>query len=98
LTLVADVREMASGFDGFLLITEWGKTPLDVIKSALASNDQIRLGVILNKVDIRKLKTYDPSLASFYDQIKYSTYVSNVDDKVISPALSKTYQKSSKVR
>lgn len=100
-TLVADVREMASGFDGFLLITEWGKTPLDVIKSALASNDQIRLkllGVILNKVDIRKLKTYDPSLASLYDQIKYSTYVSNVDDKVISPALSKTYQKSSKVR
>jgi succinoglycan biosynthesis transport protein ExoP len=100
-TLVADVREMASGFDGFLLITEWGKTRLDVIESALASNDQLRLkllGVILNKVDIGKLRTYDPSLASFYDQSKYSTYVSNVDEKVISPALGKAYRKSGKQR
>jgi succinoglycan biosynthesis transport protein ExoP len=100
-TLVADVREVASGVDGFLLIIEWGKTSLDVIESALASDDQIRLkllGVILNKVDIRKLQTYDQSLASLYDQSKYSTYVNNVDEKAISLALSKAYRKSGKQR
>jgi succinoglycan biosynthesis transport protein ExoP len=79
-TLVADVREAAAEFDGFLLVVEWGKTALDLIEAALAGNDPIRrklLGVILNKVDIRMLRTYDHALSSLYDQKKYSTYLGN---------------------
>jgi polysaccharide biosynthesis transport protein len=82
ITVVADVREIVTGFDGFVLVVEWGKTSLDVVEAALASNDQIHrklLGVILNKVDIRKLRTYDPVLASLYDQRKYMTYLGNGD-------------------
>jgi succinoglycan biosynthesis transport protein ExoP len=81
-TLVADVREVASGFDGFVLVVEWGKTSLDVLEAAFASNDQIHrklLGVILNKVEIKKLRTYDPALSSLYDQRKYSTYLGDGD-------------------
>jgi succinoglycan biosynthesis transport protein ExoP len=81
-TLVADVREVASGFDGFVLVVEWGKTSLDVLDAAFAGNDPIHhklLGVILNKVEVRKLRTYDHALSSLYDPGKYSTYVSNGD-------------------
>jgi Mrp family chromosome partitioning ATPase len=54
-----------------VLVVEWGKTSVDVVEAALAGNDQIRrklLGVILNKVDIGKLRTYDRGLSSLYDQ------------------------------
>jgi polysaccharide biosynthesis transport protein len=81
-TLVADVREVASGFDGFVLVIEWGKTSLDVLEAAFAGNDRIHhklLGVILNKVEIKKLRTYDHALSSLYDPRKYSTYLSNGD-------------------
>ena len=79
-TVVADVREVAASFDGFVLVVEWGKTSLDIVEAALASNDQIHrklLGVILNKVDIGKLRTYDRALSSLYDQRKYVTHLGN---------------------
>jgi polysaccharide biosynthesis transport protein len=82
ITVLADVREIAACFDGFVLVVEWGQTSLDVVEAALASNDQIQpklLGVILNKVDVRKLRTYDRALSSLYDQRKYMTYLSNDD-------------------
>jgi polysaccharide biosynthesis transport protein len=81
-TLVADVREIATGFDGFVLVVEWGKTSLDVVEAALAGNEQIHrklLGVILNKVDIGKLRTYDRALSSLYDQRKYAAYLGKGD-------------------
>jgi polysaccharide biosynthesis transport protein len=81
-TLVADVREVASGFDGFVLVVEWGKTSLDVLEGAFAGNDQIHrklLGVILNKVEIKMLRTYDRALSSLYDQRKYATYLGTAD-------------------
>ena len=77
-TVVADVRESAAGFDGFVLVVEWGATSFDVVEAALARNEQIRrklLGVILNKVDIGKLRTYDRALSSLYDQKKSATYL-----------------------
>ncbi len=79
-TFAADVREVAAVFDGFVLVVEWGKTSLDVLEAALAGNNQIHgklLGVILNKVDIKKLRTYDHPLSSLYDQKKYATYLGN---------------------
>jgi succinoglycan biosynthesis transport protein ExoP len=80
--LAADVREIAAVFDGFLLVVEWGKTSLDVVEAALAGNDQIRrklLGVILNKVDIGKLRTYDRVLSSLYDQRRSGMGLGNGD-------------------
>jgi succinoglycan biosynthesis transport protein ExoP len=80
---LADVREAVSGFDAFLLIVEWGKTSLDVLHAALADNDQIRqklLGVVLNKVDLRTLRTYDKSLSSLYNPREYYAYVNNSEE------------------
>lgn len=79
-TLVADLREIASAVDGFLLVVEWGNTSVDVISSALACNYEMQrklIGVILNKVDIPKLRTYDDSLAVLYDQTRYSLYLND---------------------
>lgn len=83
MTLVADVREAASAFDAFLLVVEWGKTPSEVIASALAGNDQVQrklLGTILNKVELRKLQTYDASLSALYHRKRFSNYVNDSDD------------------
>jgi polysaccharide biosynthesis transport protein len=83
MTLVADVRETAAAFDAFVLVVEWGKTAREVIASALAGNDQIQrklLGTVLNKVELRKLRTYDAALAALYDRKRFSTYVNDADD------------------
>jgi Mrp family chromosome partitioning ATPase len=77
-TLAAEVREVASALDGFILVVEWGTAPLDVVEHTLAGNDHIRrklLGVILNKVNIRMLKTYDRSFATFQNRAKRSSYL-----------------------
>jgi hypothetical protein len=37
------------------------------------------IGVVLNKADIAKLRTYDDSLSVLYDEARYSTYLK--DDK-----------------
>ena len=79
-TLVAELREIASAVDGFLLVVEWGSTSVDVISSALACNYEMQrklIGVILNKVDVSKLRTYDDSLAVLYDQTRYSLYLND---------------------
>ena len=74
-TPMADVRESAAAVDGFILVIEWGKTSRDVLEAAMSDQDELTqkmLGTILNKVDVRKLQTYDAGLAAFFDQQKRS--------------------------
>ena len=85
-TLVADLREIASAVDGFLLVIEWGSTSVDVISSALACNYEMQrklVGVVLNKVDVARLRTYDDSLAVLYDQSRYSLYLNDGGDSIV---------------
>jgi succinoglycan biosynthesis transport protein ExoP len=80
LTVVADVREIASIFDGFLLVAAWGKTPQEVITSALATNEPVQrklLAAILNRVEIDELRTYGGPLSFVYDRAGYGSYLSN---------------------
>jgi capsular exopolysaccharide synthesis family protein len=77
-TFLADVREVASAVDGFIMVIEWGKTPVDVVEHTLAGNNHVRrklLGVILNKVNVGTLKTYDRSFATFQDRANQSSYL-----------------------
>jgi succinoglycan biosynthesis transport protein ExoP len=47
--------------DGFILVTEWGKTPRRLVKAVIEREPQIAediIGVVLNRVQIEKLQRY----------------------------------------
>ncbi len=74
---VVDARAMASRVDGFLFVVEWGKTARHLVRQLLRDEVEIRnkcLGVILNKVDQRKLKLYRSFGSSEYYQSHYTKY------------------------
>jgi capsular exopolysaccharide synthesis family protein len=56
---VADALSAAGAADGYLLIVEWGRTPLEAVRETLADLDRGRaLGAVLNKVDVNALTRY----------------------------------------
>lgn len=71
---VVDVRAFANQLDAFLFVVEWGKTPRHSIRAVLENDARIRekcLGVILNKVDIKRQKMYENHHLEGYE---YSSY------------------------
>ncbi|TIL29324.1 polysaccharide biosynthesis tyrosine autokinase [Mesorhizobium sp.] len=74
---VVDAKAFAPLADGFVLVTEWGRTPRAMVQSILSSESYIAnkiVGVVLNKVDLKKLAKYGSIGGSekFFD--KYSSY------------------------
>ncbi|WP_192179383.1 polysaccharide biosynthesis tyrosine autokinase [Mesorhizobium amorphae] len=74
---VVDAKAFAPLADGFVLVTEWGRTPRAVVRSLLESEPYVAnkiVGAVLNKVDLKKLAKYGSLGGSekFFD--KYSTY------------------------
>ncbi|KAA3448836.1 chain-length determining protein [Mesorhizobium sp. SARCC-RB16n] len=74
---VVDAKAFAPLVDGFVLVTEWGRTPRAMVRSMLESEPYVAnkiVGAVLNKVDLKKLAKYGSFGASekFFD--KYSTY------------------------
>jgi succinoglycan biosynthesis transport protein ExoP len=66
---VIDARAIAGKVDAFVLVVEWGKTSRRLVRSKLQSERLIAdkcIGVVLNKVDIKKLKLYDADGATSY--------------------------------
>ena len=56
---VADVLAAESAIDGYLLVIEWGKTPLAAVKETVAEFAPSKLlGAVLNKVNFRTLPAY----------------------------------------
>jgi succinoglycan biosynthesis transport protein ExoP len=58
---VVDVRAATHLVDSYLFVIEWGKTKIDVVERALYASHGVYgnlLGVILNKVDFVRLRTY----------------------------------------
>ncbi|TIT43137.1 MAG: chain-length determining protein, partial [Mesorhizobium sp.] len=63
--------------DGFVLVTEWGRTPRAMVRSMLESEPYVAnkiIGAVLNKVDLKRLAKYGSLGGSekFFD--RYSTY------------------------
>jgi polysaccharide biosynthesis transport protein len=58
---VVDARAVMPLLDGVLLVVEWGKTSRALIRSALQSSGigEKCIGVLLNKVALKKLKFYE---------------------------------------
>jgi succinoglycan biosynthesis transport protein ExoP len=58
---VVDAMSVLPWTDGFILVTEWGKTPRRLVRTLIEREPELPgevLGVVLNKVDFKKLPRY----------------------------------------
>jgi succinoglycan biosynthesis transport protein ExoP len=72
-----DVQATTHFVDSYLFVIEWGGTAVDVVDHALQRAPRVAentLGVLLNKVDMKRLKAYDYKNASYYENKLYSQY------------------------
>jgi polysaccharide biosynthesis transport protein len=68
---VIDVCATTEFIDAYVLVIEWGRTTVDVVQHALRAAplpSGSMLGAVLNKADVKTLRTYDPYLSSYYFQ------------------------------
>jgi len=73
---VVDVRAITPHVDGFACVVEWGKTPRAVVQAKLEVDPPLAkkcLGIMLNKVDLDKMKLYGSEGATYGDP-RYSAY------------------------
>jgi len=67
---IVDARALEQFIDAFVLAIEWGHTPRKVVMQVLNREGWLRnkcVGVLLNKVDTRRLRLYDAdAIASYY--------------------------------
>jgi uncharacterized protein involved in exopolysaccharide biosynthesis/Mrp family chromosome partitioning ATPase len=74
---VADVRSFVQHLDGLVLVVEWGVTARAFVRESLNNNPILAekcIGVLLNKVDIKRIKLYQKfGSAEFYSE-RYSRY------------------------
>ena len=74
---VADVRSFVQHLDGLVLVVEWGVTARTFVRESLNNNPILAekcIGVLLNKVDIKKIKLYQKfGSAEFYSE-RYGQY------------------------
>jgi succinoglycan biosynthesis transport protein ExoP len=60
---VVDARVAAELLDAVVMVVEWGNVPRRFVRNALASSPAVReklIGAVLNKVEVDKLKSYEP--------------------------------------
>jgi succinoglycan biosynthesis transport protein ExoP len=74
---VVDTRATTHLIDSYIFVIEWGGTRIDVVNHALGRASGIAenvLGVVLNKVDMSRIKSYDEKSGSYYKNKLYSQY------------------------
>jgi succinoglycan biosynthesis transport protein ExoP len=74
---VVDVRATTHFVDSYILVVEWGKTKMGVAGHALNSASGVYdklAGVVLNKVDLKRLSRYDSHHGSYYNNDYYGRY------------------------
>jgi succinoglycan biosynthesis transport protein ExoP len=74
---VVDARAVAPLVGSFVFVVEWGKTSRRVVKSTLLTETDVVAkccGVILNKVDTKRLKLYRAHGSSEYYYSRYDKY------------------------
>jgi succinoglycan biosynthesis transport protein ExoP len=77
---VVDVRAAAALFDAFLLVVEWGRTPRVIVENILASDNVIYekcVGVVFNKVNLKKVNLYEGYGSKDHYYSRYSKYYHN---------------------
>jgi polysaccharide biosynthesis transport protein len=79
---IVDTRATVPLIDSYIFVIQWGSTKIDVIDHALGREPAIYenlLGVMLNNVDVKSLRSYDKKNASIYENSHYSQYGYVVD-------------------
>src|SRR5262249_14310689 len=74
---IVDVRATSHFVDSYMLVVEWGKTKIGVVEHSLNSASGVYeklAGVILNKVDLKRLGRYDGDRGSYYKNNYYGRY------------------------
>jgi succinoglycan biosynthesis transport protein ExoP len=63
--------------DFYTLVIEWGATKIDLVEHAISGAPVVYehlLGVVLNKVDIDRLASYEGSRRKYYLNKQYTSY------------------------
>lgn len=74
---VVDARAMASNIDAFVCVTEWGGVARRMVRQTLENEPQVVekcLGVVLNKVDMERMKLYRTFGSNEHYYSSYSSY------------------------
>jgi polysaccharide biosynthesis transport protein len=74
---IIDVRATSGLVDAYVFMVEWARTKMDVVELALNKAPVVRenlLGVVLNKVDFKKLRRYDGHRSEYYSDKYYAKY------------------------
>ena len=74
---VVDVRAATSLVDSFVFVIEWGQTKIDVVEHALGQAQDVYdhlLGVVLNKVDMKRFARHAGDHGSYYYNKRYGRY------------------------
>ena len=74
---IVDVRATNRLVNSYLLVIEWGRTKIDVVKHALNDAPNVNernIGCVLNKADIKAISRYDGRHSEYYYNSKYSRY------------------------
>jgi succinoglycan biosynthesis transport protein ExoP len=74
---IVDVQSTAGLVDYYVFITEWARTKIEVAQLALKKASVVHdnlLGVILNKVDFKRLGRYERRLSDYYSDEHYAQY------------------------
>ena len=60
---VVDARAAARLVDAVIMVVEWGGVPRSIVRNAITSSAAVQeklIGSVMNKVEVDKLKTYEP--------------------------------------
>jgi succinoglycan biosynthesis transport protein ExoP len=74
---IVDTRTTTRFVDSYVCVTEWGCTKISAVKHAFTDAPNVYenlLGVVLNKVNIDRLSTYDPVGRNYYRNKYYAQY------------------------
>ena len=72
-----DARAFMRNADGIVLVVEWGKTARSLVKQTLENEPELRgkcLGVLLSKVDMKRIKMYQRFGSPEYYGARYDGY------------------------
>jgi exopolysaccharide transport family protein len=77
LTPVVDARASTPLIDCFVLVVEWGRTKVDVVRRALHTAPNVYeglIGTVLNKTDMKVMARYDRYGSDYYSDNHYAHY------------------------
>jgi polysaccharide biosynthesis transport protein len=73
-----DVTTTDRSIESYVIVVEWGSSKIDAVSHALARYPNVQrhmLGLVLNKVDMNRLRLYDHSAAEYYNARRYKSYL-----------------------